>query len=78
MSFAEMIDTARPSKIVRIDGMIPDWKPGGIYSGIFKFQVLSMDKTGMMVQILETEFDQKNEEDREEKREPMQVVPSPS
>ena len=82
MPFGEMLESAGPPRrILRIDQVVPEWKPGEQYEAKIKFTLLEMDTVGMTADVTEVQLEggtptNKNE-DREEKK-PMQVFPSPS
>lgn len=78
MSFSEMLEKAEPRRILRINTMVPDWVPDEIYEAEIKFRLLSMDGTGMTVEVISTNLEDKKEDREESSKEPMKVVPSPS
>jgi hypothetical protein len=67
-----------PRRVLRIDKLMPEWKPGETYTGSIKFTVLSMDMSGMTVDVTDVDLGEKYIEEEEDRAVPMQVVPSPS
>jgi len=82
MPFGEILETAGPPRrILRINQVVPDWKPGEVYEAHIKFTLLEMDTNGMTADVTEVNLEAESANNKDGDRGaqlPMQVVPSPS